>query len=177
MLYGQCGEEVKIEGKGNKIINFILNPVEKNIILKGKLSILSIVVISILTILTILGSIIDYKYKIRTSFMDIMMWELLFNLFKISIATLIIYILFNDEVRDEKGLKGALSMVIIPSISRIIILFIGIILSPISLQIIRISTILALVTFIVSLYINLTKEDALSKNKGIFASLIMAVFI
>lgn len=174
MLYGQCGEEVKIEGKGNKIINFILNPVEKNIILKGKLSILSIVVISILTIL---GSIIDYKYKIRTSFMDIMMWELLFNLFKISIATLIIYILFNDEARDEKGLKGALSMVIIPSISRMIILFIGIILSPISLQIIRISTILALATFIVSLYINLTKDDALSKNKGIFASVIMVIFI
>ncbi|CUQ32369.1 hypothetical protein [Clostridium baratii] len=174
MLYGQCGEEVKIEGKGNKIINFILNPVENNIILKGKLSILSIVVISILTIL---GSIIDYKYKIRTSFMDIMMWELLFNLFKISIATLIIYILFNDEARDEKGLKGALSMVIIPSISRMIILFIGIILSPISLQIIRISTILALATFIVSLYINLTKDDALSKNKGIFASVIMVIFI
>lgn len=174
MLYGQCGEEVKIEGKGNKIINFILNPVEKNIILKGKLSILSIVVISILTIL---GSIIDYKYKIRTSFMDIMMWELLFNLFKISIATLIIYILFNDEARDEKGLKGALSMVIIPSISRMIILFIGIILSPISLQIIRISTILALATFIVSLYINLTKDDALSKNKGILASVIMVIFI
>ena len=174
MLYGQCGEEVKIEGKGNKIINFILNPVDNNIILKGKLSILSIVVISILTIL---GSIIDYKYKIRTSFMDIMMWELVFNLFKISIATLIIYILFNDETRDEKGIKGALSMVIIPSISRMIILFIGIILSPISLQIIRISTILALATFIVSLYINLIKEDALSKNKGIFASVIMVIFI
>ncbi|WP_338630993.1 hypothetical protein [Clostridium baratii] len=58
-----------------------------------------------------------------------------------------------------------------------IILFVGIILSPISLQIIRISTILALATFIVSLYINLTKEDALSKNKGIFASVIMAIFI
>lgn len=174
MLYGQYGEEVKIEGKGNKIINFILNPVENNTTLKGKLSILSIVVISILTML---GSIIDYKYKIRISFMDIMMWELVFNLFKISIATLIIYILFNDEARDEKGLKGALNMVLIASISRMIILFVGIILSPISLQIIRISTILALAIFIVSLYRNLIKDDALSKNKGIFASVIMAIFI
>ena len=174
MLYGQYGEGVKIERKGNKIINFILNPVENNIILKGKLSILSIVVISILTIL---GSIIDYKYKIRTSFMDIMMWELVFNLFKIPIATLIIYILFNDDAREDKGLKGALKIVLTASISRMIILFVGIILSSISLQIIRISTILALATFIVSLYINLTKEDALSKNKGIFASVIMAIFI
>lgn len=174
MLYGQYSQEVKIEGKGNKIINFILNPVENNIALKEKLSILSILVISILTIL---GSIIDYKYKIRTSFMDIMMWELVFNLFKISIATLIIYILFNDNTREDKGLKGALNMVLIASISRMIILFGGVILSPISLQFIRISTILALATFIVSLYINLTKEEALSKSKGIFASVIMAIFI
>lgn len=174
MLYEHGGENIKIKEKGNRLLNFILNPVENNIILKGKLSILSIGVISILTIL---GSIIDYKYKIRTSFMTIMMWELVFNLFKISIATLIIYILFNDEARDEKGLKGALSMVLIAYISRIIILFVGIILSPISLQIIRISTILALATFIVSLYRNLTKDDVLSKNKGIFASVIMAIFI
>lgn len=103
MLYGQYGEGVKIERKGNKIINFILNPVENNIILKGKLSILSIVVISILTIL---GSIIDYKYKIRTSFMDIMMWELVFNLFKIPIATLIIYIYYLMMMQERiRGLR------------------------------------------------------------------------
>ncbi|WP_338630992.1 hypothetical protein [Clostridium baratii] len=102
MLYGQYGEGVKIERKGNKIINFILNLVENNIILKGKLSILSIVVISILTIL---GSIIDYKYKIRTSFMDIMMWELVFNLFKIPIATLIIYIYLMMMQERIRGLR------------------------------------------------------------------------
>lgn len=174
MLYEYYGEKIKIKEKGNRLLNFILDPVENNIESKRRLAVLSVIVISILTIS---GSIIDYKYKIRTSFMDIMMWELVFNLFKIPIATLIIYILFNDDAREDKGLKGALKIVLTASISRMIILFVGIILSPISLQIIRISTILALATFIVSLYINLTKEDALSKNKGIFASVIMAIFI
>lgn len=174
MLYEHGGENIKIRENGNRLLNFILDPVENNINSRGKLAILSIIVISILTIL---GSIIDFKYKIRESFMTIMMWELVFNLFKISIATLIIYILFDDDIRDKKGIKGALNLILIPSIARIIILFVGILLSPISLQIMNISSTLALATFIIILYINLYKMKALSRNKGIFASIIMMIFI
>ena len=174
MLCEHGGENIKIRENGNRLLNFILDPVENNINSRGKLAILSIIVISILTIL---GSIIDFKYKIRESFMTIMMWELVFNLFKISIATLIIYILFDDDIRDKKGIKGALNLILIPSIARIIILFVGILLSPISLQIMNISSTLALATFIIILYINLYKMKALSRNKGIFASIIMMIFI
>lgn len=174
MLYEHGGENIKIKEKGNRLLNFILNPVENNINSRGKLAILSIIVISILTIL---GSIIDFRYKIRESFMTIMMWELVFNLFKISIATLIIYILFDDDIRDKKGIKGALNLILIPSIARIVILFVGILLSPISLQIINISSILGVVTFIVTLYINLIKMKALSRNKGVLTSIIMMIFI
>lgn len=109
--------------------------------------------------------------------MTIMMWELVFNLFKISIATLIIYILFDDDIRDKNGIKGALNLILIPSIARMIILFVGILLSPISLQIMNISSILGLASFIIILYINLTKMKALSRNKGVFASIIMMGFI
>lgn len=174
MLYEHGGENIKIKEKGNRLLNFILNPVENNINSRGKLAILSIIVISVLTIL---GSIIDFRYKIRESFMTIMMWELVFNLFKISIATLIIYILFDDDIRDKKGIKGALNLILIPSIARIVILFVGILLSPISLQIINISSILGVVTFIVTLYINLIKMKALSRNKGVLTSIIMMIFI
>lgn len=174
MLYEYYGEKIKIKEKGNRLLNFILDPVENNIESKRRLAVLSIIVISILTIL---GSIIDFKYKIRESFMTIMMWELVFNLFKISIATLIIYILFNDDIRDRKGIKRALNLILIPSIARMIILFAGILLSPISLQIMNISSILGLASFIIILYINLTKMKALSRNKGVFASIIMMVFI
>lgn len=174
MLYEHGGENIKIREKGNRLLNFILDPVENNINSRGKLAILSIIVISILTIL---GSIIDFKYKIRESFMTIMMWELVFNLFKISIATLIIYILFDDDIRDKKGIKGALNLILIPSIARIIILSVGILLSPISLQIMNISSTLGLATFIIILYINLDKMKAFSRNKGIFASIIMMIFI
>lgn len=174
MLYEHGGENIKIKEKGNRLLNFILDPVENNINSRGKLAILSIIVISILTIL---GSIIDFRYKIRESFMTIMMWELVFNLFKISIATLIIYILFDDDIRDKNGIKGALNLILIPSIARIVILFVGILLSPISLQIINISSILGVVTFIVTLYINLIKMKALSRNKGVLTSIIMMIFI
>lgn len=174
MLYEHGGENIKIKEKGNRLLNFILGPVENNINSTGKLAILSIIVISILTIL---GSIIDFKYKIRESFMTIMMWELVFNLFKISIATLIVYILFDDDIRDRKGIKGALNLILIPSIARVIILFAGILLSPISLQIMNISSTLGLATFIIILYINLDKMKALSRNKRIFASIIMMIFI
>lgn len=174
MLYEHYGEKLKIKEKGNRLLNFILDPIENNIESKRKLAILSIIVISILTIL---GSIIDFKYKIRESFMTIMMWELVFNLFKISISTLIIYILFDDDIRDKKGIKGALNLILIPSIARLIILFLGILLSPISLQIMNISSTLALAIFIIILYINLDKMEALSRNKGIFASIIIAIFI
>lgn len=174
MLYEHGGENIKIKEKGNRLLNFILDPVENNINSRGKLAILSIIVISILTIL---GSIIDFRYKIRESFMTIMMWELVFNLFKISIATLIIYILFDDDIRDKKGIKGALNLILIPSIARMVILFVGILLSPISLQIINISSILGVVTFIVTLYINLIKMKALSRNKGVLTSIIMMIFI
>lgn len=174
MLYEHGGENIKIKEKGNRLLNFILDPVENNINSRGKLAILSIIVISVLTIL---GSIIDFRYKIRESFMTIMMWELVFNLFKISIATLIIYILFDDDIRDKKGIKGALNLILIPSIARIVILFVGILLSPISLQIINISSILGVVTFIVTLYINLIKMKALSRNKGVLTSIIMMIFI
>lgn len=174
MLYEHGGENIKIKEKGNRLLNFILNPVENNINSRGKLAILSIIVISVLTIL---GSIIDFRYKIRESFMTIMMWELVFNLFKISIATLIIYILFDDDIRDKKGIKGALNLILIPSIARMVILFVGILLSPISLQIINISSILGVVTFIVTLYINLIKMKALSRNKGVLTSIIMMIFI
>ena len=64
MLYEHGGENIKIKEKGNRLLNFILDPVENNINSTGKLAILSIIVISILTIL---GSIIDFKYKIRES--------------------------------------------------------------------------------------------------------------
>lgn len=174
MLYEHGGENIKIKEKGNRLLNFILDPVENNINSRGKLAILSIIVISILTIL---GSIIDFRYKIRESFMTIMMWELVFNLFKISIATLIIYILFDDDIRDKNGIKGALNLILIPSIARMVILFVGILLSPISLQIINISSILGVVTFIVTLYINLIKMKALSRNKGVLTSIIMMIFI
>lgn len=174
MLYEHGGENIKIKEKGNRLLNFILDPVENNINSRGKLAILSIIVISILTIL---GSIIDFRYKIRESFMTIMMWELVFNLFKISIATLIIYILFDDDIRDKKGIKGALNLILIPSIARMVILFVGILLSPISLQIINISSILGVVIFIVTLYINLIKMKALSRNKGVLTSIIMMIFI
>lgn len=174
MLYEHGGENIKIKEKGNRLLNFILDPVENNINSRGKLAILSIIVISVLTIL---GSIIDFRYKIRESFMTIMMWELVFNLFKISIATLIIYILFDDDIRDKKGIKGALNLILIPSIARMVILFVGILLSPISLQIINISSILGVVTFIVTLYINLIKMKALSRNKGVLTSIIMMIFI
>lgn len=174
MLYEHGGENIKIKEKGNRLLNFILDPLENNINSRGKLAILSIIVISVLTIL---GSIIDFRYKIRESFMTIMMWELVFNLFKISIATLIIYILFDDDIRDKKGIKGALNLILIPSIARMVILFVGILLSPISLQIINISSILGVVTFIVTLYINLIKMKALSRNKGVLTSIIMMIFI
>lgn len=174
MLYEYYGEKIKIKEKGNRLLNFILDPVENNIESKRRLAVLSIIVISILTIL---GSIIDFKYKIRESFMTIMMWELVFNLFKISIATLIIYILFDDDIRDKNGIKGALNLILIPSIARMIILFVGILLSPISLQIMNISSILGLASFIIILYINLTKMKALPRNKGVFASIIMMGFI
>lgn len=174
MLYEYYGEKIKIKEKGNRLLNFILDPVENNIESKRRLAVLSIIVIGILTIL---GSIIDFKYKIRESFMTIMMWELVFNLFKISIATLIIYILFDDDIRDKNGIKGALNLILIPSIVRMIILFVGILLSPISLQIMNISSILGLASFIIILYINLTKMKALSRNKGVFASIIMMGFI
>lgn len=174
MLYEHGGENIKIKEKGNRLLNFMLDPVENNINSRGRLAILSIIVISILTIL---GSIIDFRYKIRESFMTIMMWELVFNLFKISIATLIIYILFDDDIRDKKGIKGALNLILIPSIARVIILFIGVLLSPISLQIMNISSTLGLAIFIIILYINLDKMKALSRNKGIFASIIISIFI
>lgn len=174
MLYEHGGEDIKIKVKGNRFLNFILDPIENSIDSKEKLAILSIIVIGVLTIL---GSIIDYKYKIRESFMTIMMWELVFNLFKISIATLIVYILFDDDIRDKKGIKGALNLILIPSIAKMIVLFIGIILSTISLQIMNISSILGLAVFIMVLYINLIKMKALSRNKGVFTSIIMMIFI
>ncbi|MGL4572698.1 MAG: hypothetical protein ACRCVJ_16730 [Clostridium sp.] len=169
-----CNVEVINKGSGINIKKIILNPIDNNIDFKNKTFILTMLVIGLLTTLS---SIMNFQYNIRELFIDTFMWELIFNIFKISIATVILYILFDDEVRDKEGVRGALQYVLIASLSRIGILSIGALLSVVSVSSISIISTLGLVAFVLNLYVILTIRGNFTNNKGIAISFIMILFM